>query len=335
MKREPPKIVAEISGNHCGYPDRAAKLIREAKNAGCDAVKVQLWSGHKMTAGPGPVLKSGLWAGRQLADLYKEAQLPWGAMPALMALADDIGIELFASVFDLEALQYLESVGCPRYKIASFEILDQQLIMAVAKTNRPLIISTGLATDEDIEWALNAAACGRGSVTLLHCISDYPAPPDTMELSRMLSLQVQFGLPVGLSDHTVGCSAGIIAAALGAPILEKHMTLDDRAGIDGAFSATPAEMQEYVERCKEASQMWQPRDPRDMSEARKEYRSLRRTAHWARTVKAGGFANEADIKMARPGGGLSWLGAHSQLGKRLTRQVEENDPIKESDFEQP
>lgn len=247
------KIVAEISANHLGNFERALKLINAAKEAGADAVKFQLYDPERL-APAGQVIKSGPWAGREMRELYREAHTPAAWFKTLFAYARSLEIEPFSSVFDLEGLELLESLRCQRYKIASFELVDHALIRAVADTGKPLIMSTGMATLDEIEMAVfHARQAGCGWPTLLKCTSGYPAPASEANLAGIAHLREVFDRPIGYSDHTMSAGVCAAAAALGAVMVEAHLTLARvDGGPDAGFSYEPAEFGAMVKACRDA-----------------------------------------------------------------------------------
>lgn len=246
-----PFIVAEMSCNHLGSLERALRIVDAAAAAGADAVKLQTWS---VMAYPGYKIPSGPWAGRDLAELYAEAKTPWEWHEPIFERCKERGIVGFASVFDTEALLFLETLGCPMYKISSFEITDLKLISAVAKTGKPMIVSTGMATELEIHEAMDTMIDnGAQDITLLKCTSSYPASIEACNLATIADMRDQFRCEVGVSDHTLGTSAAIAATALGATMIEKHLTLARAdGGPDAGFSAEPAELAAMVAGCREA-----------------------------------------------------------------------------------
>jgi len=297
-----PRIIAEISGNHRGDLKNALKLISAAKSAGADAVKFQTYRPERLTLdldGPGFVIDGGPWHGRKLFDLYKDAATPWDWHPKLFEYAQSVGIECFSSPFDEEAVALLERLGAPAFKIASFELTDLALIKRAAATRKPLILSTGMASDSEIADAINAASRSK-HVTLLHCVSAYPAKAAEANLKRMAALRERFRLPVGLSDHTLGIAVPIAAAALGATMIEKHLTLNRAdGGPDASFSLEPGEfrlMAEGVREAYEAMQIARPVEP---------YRALRRSLYAVRNIAQGARISEEDVRSIRPGHGLA------------------------------
>jgi N-acetylneuraminate synthase len=251
----PPYIVGEVSGEHRGDLLRCMTLISAAKKAGADSAKLQLYDPVKLAearGGRNKVLTDGLWKGRTLGDLYQEAHTPREWFPELFAYAKDIGITLFSSVFDEEGVDYLESLGCPAYKIASFELTDLALIRKAASTGKPVIISTGMGSESEIVAAMNAASYPH--LALLHCVSSYPCKIEDARLGRLRGFGARYNFDcMGISDHTLGSVAPVVATALGASIIEKHITLDRKnGGPDAPFSLEPHEFKQMVQDVKDA-----------------------------------------------------------------------------------
>lgn len=256
MNSRRPFIVAELSANHLGSLDRALRIIRAAKDAGADAIKFQTYTVKGMVSDPDKVLSSGPWAGRSQGDLYAEAMTPRSWHQALFEYARSISIEPFSTPFTPDDVDFLEELDCPRYKIASFELTDLALIRYAASKGKPLIISTGMATREDITAAvLNALDAGCVDITLLKCTSAYPADVADANLATLASLRNAPCISaVGLSDHTLGIAVPVAATALGAAMIEKHLTLSrDDGGPDAAFSLEPDEFAEMVKACRDAA----------------------------------------------------------------------------------
>lgn len=329
--RTPPFIIAEMSGNHNGDIERALSLIDAAAEAGADAVKLQTYTADTITIdhdGPGFRLESGLWKGRSLHDLYREAHTPWEWHPALFRRARERGIIAFSSPFDISAVDFLESLGAPAYKIASFELIDRALIERAAHTGKPLIMSTGLATLGEIEEAISwARAAGAGDVLLLHCTSGYPTPPAESNLRTMPHLGASFDAPVGLSDHTLGIAVPVAAVALGAVAIEKHFTLKrSDGGPDAEFSLESAELAALVEACRTA---WEALGSIDygLTASEGKSRDLRRSLYAVADLAAGEIFSEANIRSIRPGLGLAPKYYGEIIGRRAARAIKRGEPI--------
>ena len=250
---QPVYVIAEISANHNHEFEQAAKIVRAAKDAGADAVKLQTYTADTITLRSDQecfVVKGGtLWDGKTLHNLYGEAFMPWEWQPKLKVIANELGMDLFSSAFDETAVDFLESMGVPAHKVASFELVDIPLIQKMASTGKPLIMSTGMASLEEIDEAVSAArGAGAAQIALLKCTSAYPASPEEMNLRTIPYLAAHAGLPVGLSDHTMDVAVPVTAIALGACIIEKHLTLSRAVpGPDSAFSLEPSEFKAMVD----------------------------------------------------------------------------------------
>lgn len=334
---DPPEVIAEVSANHNGGLDRALALISAAGSAGATAVKFQHYTADTITvraAHPDFRIQGGtLWDGRELADLYAEAATPWDWTPDLAAAAHDAGIVWLSSVFDETSVDFLERHECPAYKIASFEIVDLPLIRYAAATGKPMLISTGMATTEEIDRAVAAAQqAGAGGVTLLRCNSAYPARIDEMDLAAIPVMQARWGVPIGLSDHTLGQVAAVTAVALGAAVVEKHLTLRrSDGGPDAAFSAEPAEFAELVTAVGQArASLGRPRfGPSPEEAASLRFRpSVRATA----PIRAGQAFTADNVRTVRPAGGLSPEWIDRVVGRRAARDLALGDPIAEADL---
>jgi pseudaminic acid synthase len=316
------KIVAELSANHNGSFERALKIVQAVKDAGASAIKLQTWSPDKMVLDPTIVLRDGPWVGTNLAELYRKAHMPWESQRTIFAYAKTIGLECFSSVFDEESLGFLEGLGCPRYKIASFEIVDLPLIEAVASTKKPMIISTGMADIGEIEQAVEVAQrVGCRDLTLLKCTSAYPADGSAANLRSMHYLRERFHVDVGLSDHTPGIGVAITAIAWGARMIEKHVTLSRAdGGLDAAFSIEPAELATLVresttvEKCLGQVVF-------GASEHERPQLELRRSLYFTQDTPAGTYLGEEHVRSARPAKGVSPRLYRRVLGSRLTRDV--------------
>lgn len=324
------RIVAEISANHLGSLDRALRLIDAAAAAGADAVKFQTYTPEAMVADPEYTISEGPWIGRRLADLYAEAQTPAGWHSTLFTRARIRRIEAFSSVFDIEGLELLEALGCPRYKIASFELVDLPLIRMVAKTGKPMILSTGMANEGEISAAKDVAG---KDVTLLKCTSGYPTPPREVHLASMVAMGRQYCCPVGLSDHTLSTAIPAVAVALGATMIEKHLTLRrDEGGPDAPFSLEPHEFAAMVKGCREAKESigWVNHT---MPESELPHLALRRSLFWQQVGKVGKPFEIEMARTARPALGLPPALLEGLAGRIIARAVKPGNPIREEDFE--
>jgi N-acetylneuraminate synthase len=326
-----PFLIAELSGNHNGDIDRARRMIDAAKAAGADAVKLQTYTADTITLDvdrPEFRLDGGLWAGRTLYELYQEAHTPWDWHPALFAHAADIGIPIFSSPFDPTAIDLLESLGAPAYKIASFELIDLPLIEKAARTGKPLIMSTGMASLGEVAEAVAAArVAGNDNICLLHCVSGYPTPVEDCDLRTIPHLAQAFDVAAGLSDHTMGVAVPVAAVALGAVVVEKHFTLARAdGGPDAAFSLEPAEFRAMADACAAAhaalgsiSYALKP------SEAGG--RSFRRSLYVTADVAAGEMLTGSNVRSIRPGLGLPPKHLPDVLGRRAIRNLTRGEPL--------
>jgi N-acetylneuraminate synthase len=324
-----PFVICELSGNHNGSLDRALTMLEAAAATGADAIKLQTYTPDTITLdsdSPDFLIDSGLWAGRRLHELYAEAYTPYEWHAALFAKARDLGVILFSTPFDDTAVDLLESLDAPAYKIASFEAVDLPLIARVAATGKPMIISTGLANLEEMAEALETARRhGLGEVALLHCVSSYPAPIEEANVATVPDLAARFGVVGGLSDHTPGSAASVAAVALGASIIEKHFTLARAdGGPDASFSLEPAEFAALVADCKAA---WR-------AVGRVHYDSLgseaaaanhRRSLYVAADIAAGEVFTSANVRSVRPGYGLAPKHLPQVLGRRAKRALKLGD----------
>lgn len=330
---EPCYVVAEMSANHNGSFDEAVKILHAAKEAGADAVKIQTYTPDTMTIAcakePFRIGAGTIWAGRNLHDLYGEAYTPWDWQPKLQAAAAGIGLGFFSTPFDATSVDFLEAMGVPAYKIASFEIVDLPLIERVARTRKPVILSTGMATLAEIEDAVTAArGAGCPAIALLKCTSAYPAPAEEMNLRTIPHLAAAFGgVPVGLSDHTLGIAVPAAAVALGASIVEKHFTLSRAVpGPDAAFSLEPGEFRAMVEAVRTVE--------KGLGAVRygvtaREAASLvfRRSLFVVQDVGAGEALTAENIRSIRPGYGLAPKHLKDILGRRAARALERGTPL--------
>jgi N-acetylneuraminate synthase len=328
----PTYIVAEMSANHNRSFDQATKIIETAKQVGADAVKLQTYTPETLTIRSENShfrIESGtLWDGRTLYDLYEETYMPWDWQPRLKAFADNLGIELFSSAFDPSAVDFLERMAVGVHKVASFEILDIPLIEKMARTGKPLIMSTGMATIGEIQEAVTAATGVRSTqLALLKCNSAYPAPFEEMNLMTIPHLQKTFGLPVGLSDHTTSIAVPIAAVALGSCIVEKHITLSrTQKGPDSYFSLEPPEFKSMVdairttERALGAVQY-------GVTEHERASLIFRRSLFVVEDIKAGEKFTSDNVRSIRPGTGLHPRHLHQIIGRPATQDIPRGTPL--------
>ena len=327
---EPPFVIAELSGNHNGRIERALALIDAAADAGADAVKLQTYTAQTITIdhqGPGFVIEDGLWAGRSLYELYSEASTPFEWHEALFKRAADRGVIAFSSPFDETAVDLLEQLGAPAFKIASFEAIDLPLIRRAARSGKPLIISTGMTRPEEIAEAVDSARSAGVDVALLHCVSTYPARFEDANLRMIPRLAEDFDCVAGLSDHTPGVAAAVAAVALGACIIEKHFTLARAdGGPDSAFSLEPLELAQLVRDCRQAWEALGQADYR-RGEAETANRQFRRSLYVVRDVARGAPITELDVRSIRPGFGLEPKRLPEILGRVARRDLARGEPF--------
>lgn len=328
----PVYIVAELSANHRQDFALAEKLVREAKAAGADAVKLQTYTAETLTIRcDRPEFRVGggtLWDGRTLHDLYSEAYTPWEWHPKLKRLANELGMELFSTPFDASAVEFLEEMGVPAHKVASFELVDLALLRAIAATGKPLIISTGMATLEEIEEAVTTVReAGATEIVLLKCNSAYPAPAEEMNLRTLEDLGRRFAVPVGLSDHTLGIAVPVASVALGACLIEKHFTLQrSGGGPDAAFSLEPAEFRAMVDAVRVAEKaLGEP--GYGPTAAEQKSRVFRRSLFVVEDVQEGEVFSERNVRSIRPGHGLHTRHLPEVLGQRAACAIARGTPL--------
>ena len=303
-----PYIIAEMSANHNGNINNAYSIIEKAKECGADAVKLQTYHPDTITMNfrtPEFMIQGGLWDGQSLYELYKSAFMPWDWHKPLFDYAREIGITIFSSPFDSTAVDLLEDLTTPAYKIASFEVVDLPLIRYVAQTKKPMIISTGMANSEEIQEAIDVAQEGGcKELAILHCVSGYPAPAEDYNLKTLLDMREKFCLVTGLSDHTADNTTALVAVGLGASIIEKHVTLDrNGGGPDDSFSLEPAELKALCEQSKIA---WSCVGEVDYGRKSSEMGNVqfRRSLYLAKDIKAGVLFTDEHVRSVRPGFGL-------------------------------
>ncbi|NLW05416.1 MAG: pseudaminic acid synthase [Pseudomonadaceae bacterium] len=334
----PPYIIAELSANHNGDIQRALETIKSAYESGADAIKIQTYTADTMTINsdrPEFKITGGLWDGYTLYDLYKWAETPFEWHKEIFDYATSLGITIFSTPFDETAVDLLESLDTPAYKIASFEATDLPLIRYVAKTGKPMIMSTGMCSEQEIEEAVTAAQeAGCKNLILLHCISSYPAPMEQANLAQMPILAKRFNSLPGLSDHTLGTTVSIAAVALGACVIEKHFTLS-RAdkGPDSEFSIEPAELKRL---CQDAYDAWsaigKPSYARQQAEEGNKH--FRRSIYFINDLPAGSIITEADIRRIRPGFGLAPKYFDEIVGRKLKVSVTHGTPTSWEQFDE-
>lgn len=326
-----PYIIAEMSGNHNGDINKAIKLIEAAAKAGADAVKLQTYTADTITLNSDSddfKVNGGLWDGYTLYNLYNWAHTPWEWHPVLFETAAKLNIDIFSSPFDATAVDFLESLNTPAYKIASFELVDLPLIKKVAMTGKPMIMSTGMANLSEIKDAVAIAQqYGSGEICILHCISGYPTPPEQSNLLTIKKLQRELNLPVGLSDHTLGNPTAIAAIALGACVIEKHFTLCRAdGGPDVAFSLEPDELAQL---CHDVKVAWQSLGSEGFEhrDAEKENVQFRRSLYTCQPIAKGELITEYNIKSVRPGFGLPPKYYDVVLGKVAKQDIPYATPL--------
>lgn len=328
----PPYVIAELSANHNGKLSIAMQIIEEAKKAGADAVKLQTYTADTITLNSSAEefrIKGGLWDGRTLYELYQEAHMPWEWHKPLFDHARKNEITIFSSPFDNTAVDLLEDLNAPAYKIASFEAIDLPLIKYVASTGKPMIISTGMADAEEIGEAIDAAReAGCKEIAILHCVSGYPAPAEDYNLRTIPDMIARFGLVTGLSDHTLDNTTAITSVALGAAIIEKHFTLDrDGGGPDDSFSLQPDELKQL---CLGARTAWRAMGNVDYGRKSSEVGNaqFRRSLYFVKPMKVGDIITAEHIRSIRPGLGMAPKHFDSLLGRKVNKVIEPNTAVR-------
>jgi pseudaminic acid synthase len=330
---ESPLVIAEISGNHNGSLERALEIVKTSASSGVGAVKIQTYTAETITMNVDSQdfqisQDHELWGGRTLFNLYEEAHTPWEWHQPIFEMARNLGVIPFSTPFDETAVEFLESLDCPIYKIASLEIVDLPLIEMVASTGKPIIISTGTASLEEVSDAISAAKLGGAKdITALVCTSSYPAKAKDAHLSRMKTIQDSFGVKVGLSDHTLGSAVAVAATALGASVIEKHVTLSRAdGGVDSAFSMEPAELEQMILDINDArkaigyANAWR-------TDAEQESVRLRPSLRFDGDLANGTVLDATNFRSVRPSGGLHPKEAKNILGKKVNQDVSHGQAI--------
>ena len=327
----PVYVIAEMSANHDQDFEKAVKIIEAAKKAGADAVKTQTYTADTITLDCDNEffrIHGTVWDGQNLHKLYQEALTPWEWLPRLQKVCNDLGMDFFSSPFDHTAVDFLEKMDVPVYKIASFELVDIPLLKRVAKTGKPIIMSTGMATADEIEEAIRTIHdAGGPAVALLKCTSAYPAPLEEMNLNTIPYFIKTYGVPVGLSDHTMGSAAAVAAVALGGCIIEKHLTLSRQdPGPDSAFSTEPEEFKAMVDDIR-AVEKALGKSTYEITEKQKENRVFRRSLFVVKDIKAGEALSNDNVRSIRPGHGLHTRYLDQVLGRKAVKDIKKGAPL--------
>ena len=332
-----PYIIAEMSANHNGSIENAFKIIEQAKRCGADAVKLQTYTADTITLNsraPEFMIRGTLWDGQSLHELYQKAHMPWDWHKPLFDFAHEQGITIFSSPFDFSAVDLLESLNAPAYKIASFEMVDLPLIRYVAQTGKPMIISTGMADADEIAEAVETAkSAGCRELVVLHCVSGYPAPAADYNLRTLPDMAARFDTLVGLSDHTLDNTTAVASVVLGACVIEKHFTLDrNGGGADDSFSLEPDGLQAL---CRDSKTAWQAlgRVHYGLKSSEQGNVQFRRSLYFVKDLQKGDTIDETCIRSVRPGFGIAPKHFDELIGKRLTRNVQANTKTDWADFE--
>tara|TARA_B100000787_G_C16196333_1_gene301144 strand:- start:547 stop:1638 length:1092 start_codon:yes stop_codon:yes gene_type:complete len=327
----PPYIIAELSANHNGDINRAFKIMEEAKQAGADAIKLQTYTQDTITmdcSNEDFMIRGGLWDGNSLYELYKKAHLPWDWHKPLFEKAKELDITIFSSPFDNSAVDLLEELNSPAYKVASFEVIDLPLIEYIAKTGKPMIISSGMASESEIQEAVDTARnAGCKDLVVLHCVSSYPAPAEQYNLKTIQDISDRFNVLSGLSDHTIDNATAVASVVLGACVIEKHVTLNrDGGGADDSFSLEPPEL---FQLCRDSLTAWSALGniSYDRLECELPNIKFRRSLYFMRDMALGEMIDESCIRSIRPGFGLAPKHFKNLLGKRVGMSVRRGDPV--------
>ncbi|MBU1196535.1 MAG: pseudaminic acid synthase [Proteobacteria bacterium] len=327
----PAYIIAEMSANHNKNFDTAVKIIEEAKKAGADAIKLQTYTPETITLDCDNDcfrIKGTIWQGKNLFQLYKEAFTPWEWQPKLKKIADDLNIDLFSTPFDDTAVDFLEKMNVPAYKIASFELIDLPLLKKVAATGKPVIMSTGMASLDEIREAVNALKENNcHQIALLKCTSAYPALPEEANLKTIPDLSKTFNVPAGLSDHTMGSTVAVTSIALGACIIEKHFCLSRKdSGPDASFSMEPDEFTQMVKDIRTAEKAI-GKVSYELTEGQEKSKAFRRSLFAVENIKKGDLFTPKNIRSIRPGNGLPPKHLEAILGKKAKTDIQKGTPL--------
>ena len=333
----PPYVIAELSANHNGKFETAIEIIKSAKRCGADAVKIQIYTADTITLNTDSEdfqIKGGLWDGRTLYELYHEAHMPWEWHKPLFDYSRKLEITIFSSPFDNTAVDLLEDLNAPAYKIASFEAVDLALIKYVANTGKPMIISTGMANAEEIGEAVEAAREGGcEELAILHCVSGYPASPEDYNLRTIKDMRERFGLVTGLSDHTLDNTTAIASVVMGSSIIEKHFTLDrNGGGPDDSFSMEPPDLTAL---CRDAKTAWSALGKVDygMKSSEQANINFRRSLYFVKALKTGDVVTADAVRSVRPGYGIAPKFVEHVVGKKVVRNIPKNSPVCFDDLE--
>lgn len=333
----PPYIIAELSANHNGDIHRAFEILEMAKECGADAIKLQTYTQDTLTIDcdkPDFKIEGGLWDGRTLYDLYSEAHMPWEWHKPLFKKAKELGITIFSSPFDNTAVDLLEELGAPAYKIASFEAIDLPLIEYVANTGKPMIISTGMANEEEIQEAIDTAKkAGCKDLVVLHCVSGYPAPASDYNLATIPDMAERFDVLTGLSDHTIDNTTAVSSVVLGACLIEKHVTLDRKGGgPDDSFSLEKPELKQL---CVDSKIAWEALGNVNYERKESEKNNLvfRRSLYAVKDIKKGEKFTSENVRSIRPGYGLAPKFLRELVGSVAVVDIDSGTPISKNLFE--
>ena len=333
----PPYIIAELSANHNGDINRAFKIMEEAKKAGADAIKLQTYTHDTLTIDSDKQdfqIKGGLWDGQTLYELYKGAHMPWEWHKPLFDKAKELGITIFSSPFDFTAVDLLEELDAPAYKIASFELVDLALIARVAQTGKPMIMSTGMANEEEIQEAIDTAyKHGCKELVVLHCVSGYPAPADQYNLRTIADISSRFNVLSGLSDHTIDNATAVASVVLGACLIEKHVTLDrSGGGVDDTFSLEPKELAQL---CQDSKTAWQAlgKVNYERTDAEKGNVKFRRSLYVVKDMVAGEAFTADNVRCIRPGFGIAPKYYDDVIGKAAKSKISKGTALSKELFQ--